>query len=230
MFSRRERRWLVLVAVVAVVLAAQPAFAQGEKAKPEARQVEKKAMPAMDPMMQKMMELGRPGPNHEVLKPMVGVWDAKATFWMAPGAPPSQSSGLMTNTMTLDGRFVRQEYKSSDMMGMSFQGLGYFGYDNIKKQYVGTWMDSMGTGIMVSYGTYDPATKTFTSFGEYQDPTANGATVKEKQVAKIIDKDHMTYEMYRLQPDGKEMKEGEITYARRAGGMGKPMVAHPRTK
>jgi hypothetical protein len=35
-------------------------------------------------------------------------------------------------------------------MGMPFEGLGYTGYDNVKKQYFGTWIDSMSTGIMTS--------------------------------------------------------------------------------
>ena len=36
----------------------------------------------------------------------------------------------------------------------------------MKKKFVGSWVDNMGTGIMFSEGTYDPATKTFTYTSE----------------------------------------------------------------
>ena len=48
------------------------------------------------------------------------------------------------------------------MKDMQFKGMGIEGYDNVKKKFVGSWIDNMGTGIMMSEGTYDPATKTFT--------------------------------------------------------------------
>jgi hypothetical protein len=222
MMSSRQRVLFTLAVLGAVVLAAQPVFSQGEKPRPaESRRVEKKPAPPMDPTMQKWMELNRPGPQHELLKPMVGVWDAKAKFWMAPGAPPTESGGVMTNTAILDGRFIHEEYRSDDMMGMNFHGVGFFGYDNIKKQFVGTWMDSMSTGVMVSQGAYDPATKTFTLTSEVEDPI-QGGKYTEKQVSRIVDHDHMTYEMYRVGADGAEIKEGEITYTRRpAKTMGK---------
>jgi hypothetical protein len=149
---------------------------------------------------------------------MVGVWDAKAKFWMAPGAPPAESTGVMTNTAVLDGRFIHEEYHSADTMGMSFHGVGFFGYDNIKKQFIGVWMDSMSTGVMVSQGTYDPAAKTFTLTSEVEDPI-QGGKYTEKQVVRIIDQDHTSYEMYRVAAGGQEIKEGELTYTRRPAKM-----------
>ena len=46
------------------------------------------------------------------------------------------------------------------MKDMQFKGMGVEGYDNVKKKFVGSWIDNMGTGIQFSDGTYDPATKT----------------------------------------------------------------------
>ncbi len=80
-------------------------------------------------------------------------------------------------------------------------------------------MESLTAGIMVSHGTCDRTTGTFTSLTGRQDPVA-GATVKEKQVPTKVDKDHMTGAMLRVQPDGAETEIGEITCARRAGGPG----------
>jgi hypothetical protein len=207
---------MVLICAAVLLSAAPRALAQGEKPKPTpASKVEQQA-PAMDPMMAKYMELAQPGPGHELLKTMVGAWDAKTKFWMAPGEPPTEGTGVMTNTLILDGRFLREEFTGAEFMGIPFTGLGYFGFDNFKKKYVSTWMDSMGTGVMVGYGTYDAATKTFTTVMEADDPMTGGKYIS-RHTARIIDKDHMVADMHRKMPDGKEIKEGEIHYTRRAG-------------
>ena len=44
-----------------------------------------------------------------------------------------------------------------------FQGLGFTGYDNHPKKYVGVWIDNMTTSIMTSSGTFDAGGKTFTN-------------------------------------------------------------------
>jgi hypothetical protein len=55
------------------------------------------------------------------------------------------------------------------MKNMTFKGMGIEDYDNVKKKFVGTWVDNMGTGIMMSEGDYDVATKT--SRGDSRDET-----------------------------------------------------------
>ena len=54
------------------------------------------------------------------------------------------------------------------MKDMQFKGMGVEGYDNVKKKFVSSWIDNMGTGIQFSEGTYDPATKTFTYTSEIE--------------------------------------------------------------
>ena len=97
------------------------------------------------------------------------------------------------------------------MKSMTFKGHGLEGYDNVKKKFVGTWMDNMGTGIMMSEGDYDPATKTFTYTGEYE--AIPGMKQKIREVVKIVDKDHHTFEWYEDR-GGQEAKTMEISYTR----------------
>lgn len=97
------------------------------------------------------------------------------------------------------------------MQWMPFTGASLEGYDNAKKKFISTWADSMGTGIMMSEGTYDPATKTFTYTAEMQ--MLPGMTRKVREVVKVIDKDHHTFEFYEDR-GGKEVKTMEIAYTR----------------
>ena len=66
------------------------------------------------------------------------------------GRPAQESTGTSENKMILGGRYLEQHYDGT-MMGQPFCGIGY-GFDNYKKKYVATWIDSMGTGILVTTG------------------------------------------------------------------------------
>ena len=69
------------------------------------------------------------------------------------------------------------------MKDMQFKGMGVEGYDNVKKKFVSSWIDNMGTGIQFSEGTYDPATKTFTLHER------NGNDARNENASPRSDKD-----------------------------------------
>jgi len=189
----------------------KPAVAPADKAKQGDQPAE------MDAMMQAWMEANKVGENHRLLDFQVGRWEAKSKFFSPdPNAPATEGTATETNTWVLDGRYLRSNYDCPDFMGMPFKGIGFTGYDNSRKQYVSIWMDSMSTGIMQTYGTYDAATKTFTYTGEADDPMSGGK-YKMRQVLKVVDNDHHTFEMYR-ETNGQQFKEGEIQYTRLPGG------------
>src|SRR5262249_47306297 len=97
------------------------------------------------------------------------------------------------------------------MKDLEFKGQGTDAYDNAKQKFVSTWMDSMGTGIMMSEGTYDPSTKTLTYAGEFE--MAPGMKQQIREVIKLTDKDHMTFEWYENR-GGQELKTMQIDYTR----------------
>ena len=43
-------------------------------------------------------------------------------------------------------------------MGMSFEGMGVTGYDNLKGKYDTIWMDNMASGMMHGTGSFDETT------------------------------------------------------------------------
>lgn len=160
-----------------------------------------------------MAKAGAVGPQHELLKGMEGVWDSAGKFWMDPSAPPMETKGQSVQKSIFGGRFIQQDF-SSEFMGQPMLGLGLTGYDNLKKKFVGMWCESTGTSIMVTYGTYDAGTKTFTYTGEYDDPMT-GSLKKCRYTIKIVDPDKHVMEWFEPGPDGKEMKGFEIVYTRK---------------
>jgi hypothetical protein len=167
---------------------------------------------------QEMMEIYRkvatPGAPHKILAGMAGSWNTRGRFWMEPDKPPVESAGRSEQKMVLDGRFLQQEF-TGDMMGNPFTGLGFCGYDNHTGKFVSTWMDTMGTAIMVFEGTASEDGRTITQTSRYDDPVQGPMTWRS--VTRIVDDDTVEFEMYATGRSGKEEKMMEITYTR-AGG------------
>jgi len=196
-------KFKVLATLVLVVVCAS-AIAQEQKKEMSADQ---KAQ--MEAMMKAMM----PGEQHKLLNNMVGTFDLKVTAWMMPGEPPMNSTGTSVNTWIMGGRYVEQK-TSGSFMGQPFNGLGYTGYDNLKKTYWSSWMDNMGTGIMTSTGATTDNGKTWKFSGTEPDPMTGKDTPVEEHIT-VVDKDHYTFDMWSPGPDGKMMKVMEIAYTRK---------------
>ena len=184
-------------------------------AAPQADEKAKSAKAAADEkaMMEAWTKYMTPGEAHKKLATMAGTWDTSAKMWMQPGAPASESKGTSVNTMVLGGRYLEQRYEGT-MMDQPFTGIGYSGYDNGTKKYVGTWMDSMGTGIMTTTGKEEGANKM--AFTGEMDDFMTGKKAHFKQTVTFVDNDHHTFEMWGPDPTtGKQYKVLEIHYTRR---------------
>lgn len=158
--------------------------------------------------MEAMMKLISPGENHKHLGRLVGDWTYTIKMWMAPGAPPQETTGTMHADWILDGRYVQAVYKGT-FQGMEFEGRATEGYDNIAKQYVSSWVDNMGTGIMQSTGKcMDEACKTMTMSGESMDPMS-GQPLTMKSVTTYMDDGSFKMEMFMV-AGGQETKMMEL--------------------
>ena len=185
----------------------------GAAAAQDAKPADKPMSPEQKAMMEAWARFATPGEGHKALEGMVGTWDAEVTSWMEPGQPPAKSKGTSENRMVLGGRWVESKF-TSEMMGQPFEGLGYTGYDNYKKKYIGTWQDNMSTAVMVSEGTFDTAGKVMTSTSTMDD-FMTGKTANIRMTTTIVDPDHHVFEMWGPGPDGKVAKQMEIHYRRR---------------
>jgi hypothetical protein len=227
----------------AAAILTAPAFAQEKKEQPvppkkedpkkpdapksqEPKKDEKGAAPGQSDeqkMMAEMMALMQPGDNHKLLEALAGEWSYTIRHWMDPdpSAPPQESTGTAVSKSILGGRYIQQEVAGrfqmpgpdGKMTDYDFKGIGITGYDNVKKKFFNTWFDNMGTGVMVSEGTYDPATKTYTYAGEYE--MMPGMTMKARYTLKIIDKDKHVFEWYESMAGAPERKSMEIAYSRK---------------
>ena len=173
-----------------------------------------KANPAaMDPKaaMEAMQKAATPGDEHKKLEPLVGTFDAKVSMWMAPGQPPQESTGTSESSSVLGGRFLETKYQGT-FMGQPFSGIGYTGYDNVTKKYIGTWMDTASTGMMSSSGNLSGKSMKMTA--TMSDPMS-GKVQHATETFTIVDNDHNRMEMWDKGPDGKPVKVMQIDYTRK---------------
>jgi len=172
-------------------------------------------------MMTMMMDLAKPGENQKILEGRVGSWTYTTKFWISPdtNTPPMESSGTAVTKAIMGGRYIQSEHTGKiqmpgpdgKMTDMEFHGMEIAGYDNAKKKFVSAWVDNMGTGIMLSEGTYDAATKTITYTAE-EEPFP-GMKMKVRELVRLTDNDHNTFEFYEDRA-GTEVKTMEISSIR----------------
>ena len=173
-------------------------------------------------MMKQMMEMQKLNENHKLLSSLDGSWDYTIKFWMNPdpSAKPQESKGTATRKSIMGGRYCTMDVsgkmqmpgEDGKMKDVMFKGMGIEGYDNVKKKFVASWIDNMGTGIEFSEGTYDPATKSFTYTSEMEPVPGMKTTIRE--VVKVADDSHMMLEWYETQ-GGQEKKTMEINYTKK---------------
>ena len=194
----------VTLTCLAIFVLASPAMAKGKK---HEKQKDPQAM------MEVYQKLATPGEPHKLFSTMAGSWITKTKSWMEPGKPPMESTGTAEMKMLLDGRFLQQEF-TGEMMGQPFSGVGIDGYDNLRKKYVTTWIDTMGTGIFMMEGTANADGKTITLKGQHAEPS--GGHMTHRAVWKIVDSNTQTFDMWGNHGGGKEMKVMEIVYTRKS--------------
>ena len=144
----------------------------------------------------------------------VGTWTEDLTFWMGPeDNNPQKYTAVAQVKMILGGRYQEQKH-TGRMMGMDFEGISTLAYNNASGEYTSTWVDNMGTGMMIASGKYDEASKSTTFNGEMVDTMTK--KIKEfRQVVTIIDNDTQKMESFENAPDGTEFKSMEIMMKRK---------------
>ncbi len=174
---------------------------------------------AIDPkdtaaVMKAWMDFATPSDMHKWMAKGAGKWEGEMSQWMDPAAPPTKSMAKSETKVSMNGLYLVDDY-SGDMMGQPFMGHSIMGYDNVKKMFVSSWIDNMGSGIVRMEGTYDAATKTLNMKGKQSDPMSGGESdIRQEQ--KWIDDNTYVLTMYGTGHDGKgEQKFMEGTFKRK---------------
>lgn len=134
-------------------------------------------------------QMPKPAKEHEWLKQLAGEWTTEGECVGGPGQPPVKTKGS-ESARSVGGFWIHSEQKG-EIMGMPFTGLLTLGYDEKKKKYVGTWVDSFNAHLWTYEGTVEGNTLTLFSEGpRMDDPTKLG---KYREVLEVKSPDHKVF-------------------------------------
>ena len=148
-----------------------------------------------------------PGTEHKMLADETGTWNCDMTFWMEPNGKPEKASSVAHIKMVLGGRYQEASY-SGTMMGQPFEGKSTVAYNNASKEFTTTFIDNMGTGMMVAIGKYDESKKSIEYKGDMVNPV-NGKKTPYREIYTIVDPTTRKMEMFDVK-NGEEYKSMEI--------------------
>ena len=154
--------------------------------------------------MKACADAATPGKMHEVLAKHAGTWKGTSTMTMGPGGESSKTDVSVTATPIMDGRYLKVEW-SGEMAGMGpFTGFGLYGFDNVTQKFVGTWIDSMSTGIMSATGELSADGKSITWTYNFNCPITKSAMTMRETDTLTTD---TTKKIEMIGPDPKTGKE-----------------------
>ncbi|MDR7211312.1 DUF1579 domain-containing protein [Flavobacterium piscis] len=157
--------------------------------------------------MEAWKKYATPGNSHKMMADETGTWSCDMTFWMEPNGKPEKATSTANVKMVLGGRYQETNYKGT-MMGQPFEGKSTLAYNNASKEYTTTFIDNMGTGMMVAIGKYDERTKSMELKGDMVNPV-NGKKTPFREIYTIIDATTRKIEMFDTK-NGEEFKSMEI--------------------
>ena len=214
-----KKSWCAVLVTVAGFAAAGSfaiADASKEEKSPAGAPAEMKLPPGWTMEdMQACIQAATPGKEHEYLASEAGVWKGKTTMYM-PGSEPMTSECVSTVTPIMDGRYIKCEIKG-DMPGMGpFEGLGLYGFDNVSKKYVSSWIDNHGTGMMTGTGELSDNGKVMTWNYDFHCPVTKKAAIM-REVETVTGPNTKRLEMFGPDPKtGKETKMMTIEFTKKS--------------
>ncbi|MFO0861662.1 MAG: DUF1579 domain-containing protein [Phycisphaerales bacterium] len=202
-----------LAAAIGALALAEPA----KEMKPAGQPAEMQLPPGWTPEdFQACVAAGTPGDMQKFLAEGAGTWQGKTQSWMAPDTPAMNGECICVITPMMDGRFVKSEF-TGEFPGMGpFSGLGLYGFDNVSKKFVSSWIDNQSTGMMQGTGEVSPDRKTLTWKLTYNCPINKKPAIM-REIETITGPNTKTMEMWTTDPkSGKEYKMMLIEFTRKS--------------
>jgi hypothetical protein len=168
----------------------------------------------MAAMMKKWKEVCTPNANHQKLARFVGKWETESGMSMELGAEPVKTKGSAEIEWLYEGRWLIERSEGS-MMGMPMKTVTISGYDNFKKKYVSTVVNSTTTGLLHAEGNFDASGKNLITYGLMDEPMTGEHDKTVRYVTRFLDADTFVFEVHDLAIGEKDNKVIEVTYKRK---------------
>lgn len=212
---QRTARWLSLgfLAMALLLGGWANAWAQEKEQKPGEPNIKLTPIDINNLEKPKLPKAEALSPHHEMLTKLVGQWAAKARVHLEPGAEPVDSRGSASSEMILGGTALQTQYKGQ-LLGETFAGLGFDGYDMDLGHHFSFWIDSTNTGSTYASGDCShEGIDVVTLHGEFKDPQT-GEEVERKTVVTVHSNSQYTYEEWHTRGEGEPTPAMQIIFTK----------------
>jgi len=171
-----------------------------------------KSPPSPEVLLKVLAENGKPGAQHQKLRPFVGDWDLTVKLWTDPSQPPAELKGTVERKWIMGGRFIQESVKG-ECHGKAFEGMGLLGYDSAQKKF--TTVRVCGLCGTISHGlvSCDGSGTKFVCATEECCPLT-GQKIQGRDEILVESNDMIVMNIYKT-VEGKEAKVMEIVSIRK---------------
>jgi hypothetical protein len=177
--------------------------------------------------------------NTSILMPLVGTWDYAGSFLASPKEASGTVMGFVTNEIVLGGRYMSSKSTGSLNAGreqIPLEGQELVGFDNAKKSFSFSAVDTLTTGMTVGNGKFDRQSGSPLKAGSLTESAMPGggptgaALIREtgrftnpltgveqgfRSELIFVDAEHYKRIVWAADKSGKEAKLFDIDYTRR---------------
>jgi uncharacterized protein DUF1579 len=164
--------------------------------------------PEMMEGMKRWQEVCKPGENHAKLAAFLGTWDTRTNMGGMVTQGTSEAKWLA------EGRWLQSEW-SGEMMGQKVRGWVTIGYDNFKKKYVVSFVDTFSTTMNLGEGAWDQTGKVLTAYGFIDEPITDEQDKPVKYVWRLLSPDRQIFEVHDLAIGETNTKVIEVEYTKK---------------
>ena len=162
--------------------------------------------------MKRWQDACTPGDAHERLAQFLGEWETETALTMY--GKTMKSKGTAKTRWLVEGRWLLTEM-AGEMMGQPVETFVVHGFDNFKKKYVTTMVDSLTTHMLRAEGIYNTHTEAFYTFGLMDEPLTMEHDKTVRYVTKFSGKDSYTFEIHDLDINVDDNKVVETKFRRK---------------
>jgi hypothetical protein len=141
-----------------------------------------------------------PTKEHQWLQQLAGEWETDAEAALGPGQTLKCTG---TESARSIGGFWIVNQVTSNVMGTAMHAVLTLGYDDQKKKYIGTWVDSTSNRMWRYEGSVDAAGKVLTLEADGPNPLEPGKTCKFRDVTELKSADRKVLTSSMQTADGK---------------------------
>ena len=166
----------------------------------------------MKEWMEKVKQFTEPSEHHKILERFIGKWNTETRFVMGGQTSPPEK-GTAEYSWLMDGRWL-QSKSTGTLMGKPMESFHLLGYDNFKKSFVTTTVNSIDTAMLHSEGDMDPGGNTLITYGTLDEYLTGEHDKMVKRVWKFESSDKFVLEVHDLPIGMNNTKVIEIIFTR----------------